>query len=56
MLAGLVLSPLFRLLSGMHWLTDIIGGCLYSIMFIMLYKTLLKEPKGASYGRWGCNS
>ena len=51
LLAGLVLSPLFRLLSGMHWLTDIIGGCLYSIMFIMLYKTLLKEPKGSAYGR-----
>ena len=51
LLAGTVLAPLFRLLSGMHWVTDIIGGCLYSVMFIALYRTFLKTPKTGGQSR-----
>ena len=31
-----------RLLSGVHWLTDIIGGALLSSGFVMLYHTISK--------------
>ena len=51
LLAGTILAPLFRLLSGMHWVTDIIGGCLYSVMFIALYRTFLKTPKTGGQSR-----
>ena len=40
-----------RLLSGVHWVTDIIGGCLYSVMFIALYRTFLKTPKTGGQSR-----
>jgi undecaprenyl-diphosphatase len=31
-----------RLLSGVHWLTDIIGGVLLSIGLVMLYDAIVK--------------
>jgi undecaprenyl-diphosphatase len=27
-----------RLLSGVHWITDIIGGALFSIGIVLMYK------------------
>ncbi len=34
-----------RTISGVHWLTDIIGGILLSISLVMLYRTLITEFK-----------
>lgn len=34
-----------RTISGVHWLTDIIGGILLSISLVMLYRTLIAEFK-----------
>ena len=36
-----ILAPVLRLLSGQHWLTDIIGGCLFAAAFIALYRALI---------------
>lgn len=36
---------LTRTLSGVHWLTDIIGGILISITLCFLFKTSLEAPK-----------
>ncbi|MBR2991298.1 MAG: phosphatase PAP2 family protein [Solobacterium sp.] len=41
MWTGTVLAPVLRLFSGQHWLTDIIGGCLFSLAFIALYRALI---------------
>ncbi|WP_281086172.1 phosphatase PAP2 family protein [Eubacterium ruminantium] len=38
----LVLSVAGRLLSGVHWLTDIIGGVLISFVLIFIYAGLVK--------------
>lgn len=42
-----VLAPVLRLLSGQHWLTDIIGGCLFSAAFIALYRALIGAGENA---------
>ena len=34
-----------RTISGVHWMTDIIGGILLSISLVMLYRTLITEFK-----------
>ena len=34
-----------RTISGVHWLTDIIGGILLCISLVMLYRTLITEFK-----------
>lgn len=34
-----------RTISGVHWLTDMIGGILLSISLVMLYRTLITEFK-----------
>lgn len=34
-----VLMPVLRLLAGVHWLTDIIGGIILSIALVMAYNT-----------------
>lgn len=36
-----------RLLSGMHWMTDIVAGVLYSVTLVSLYVNLCKLKKGA---------
>ncbi len=35
-----------RLLSGMHWATDIVAGVLYSVTLVSLYTNLCKLKKG----------
>ena len=40
-----VLMVAGRLLSGVHWLTDIIGGALLSAGLVMLYDSILKRRK-----------
>lgn len=37
----IIAMVLGRLLSGMHWLTDIIGGCLFSASLLSLFRLLL---------------
>lgn len=37
------LTVLFRLLAGVHWVTDILGGVLLSAALVQLYRTLLSE-------------
>ena len=36
-----------RLLSGVHWLTDIIGGTLLSAGLVMLYDAVTGRKKGS---------
>ena len=36
-----VLTVFFRLFSGVHWLTDIIGGLLFSAFLVSLYSRIL---------------
>ena len=38
--AFIVFMVVGRLLSGVHWLTDIIGGALFSIGLVMLYRCI----------------
>lgn len=38
-----VLIPLTRLLSGVHWLTDIIGGILFSLLLIEVFREHLSR-------------
>lgn len=40
------LTVFFRLFSGVHWLTDIIGGLLYSALLVSLYKPILYLVSG----------
>jgi undecaprenyl-diphosphatase len=40
-----------RLLSGVHWLTDIIGGALLSSGLVLLYASFSRLGKGNSYRR-----
>ena len=37
----IVLTAVGRLLSGMHWFTDILGSLLLSNALVMLYKTVV---------------
>lgn len=39
----LVLAPVGRLLSGVHWFTDIIGGCLLSAALVMMYVVIIRR-------------
>jgi len=36
---------LFRLISGVHWLTDIIGGALFSTGMVLLYHAVCSLEK-----------
>ena len=42
----MALTVVCRLLSGVHWFTDIAGGVLVSLFLISLYKTLRAVPDG----------
>jgi undecaprenyl-diphosphatase len=33
-----------RLLSGVHWITDIIGGALLSAALVLLYSAISEQP------------
>ena len=37
-----ILLPVGRLLAGVHWFTDIVGGAILSAAFLMLYYTMVK--------------
>lgn len=41
----IVLIPFGRLMSGVHWLTDIVGGILYSVAILSTYKVFLQYCK-----------
>ena len=41
----MVLLVIGRLLSGVHWLTDIIGGIIISIFLVTLYRYLIYKEK-----------
>ncbi len=50
LIAMAVLTVIFRLLSNVHWLTDIIGGVLLSVSLLSFYITfasLIKDKKSA---------
>ena len=38
-----VMTVVARLLSGVHWLTDIIGGVIISVFFLMLYNAACRK-------------
>ena len=42
-IAVMWLTIICRLLSGVHWFTDIIGGVLISLCLISLFKTLVRR-------------
>lgn len=39
----IVLAAVGRLLSGVHWFTDIIGGCLLSAALVMMYLSVIRR-------------
>ncbi len=47
-LAVIVITVISRMLSGVHWFTDIIGGIFISLALVSLYRTLVLHfrPKG----------
>ena len=44
-IALLIILVLGRLLSGVHWFSDIIGGIIISLFLVSIYKALIKEEK-----------
>lgn len=42
-----------RLYSGVHWLTDIVGGVLLSVTFLLLFAAAKGNGEGASYDAYG---
>ena len=40
-----VVTVIGRLLAGVHWLTDIIGGIILSVCLLSLFSALIKEEK-----------
>jgi len=42
-----------RLYSGVHWLTDIVGGVLLSVTFLLLFAAAKGNGDGASYDAYG---
>lgn len=45
MIAFIVFMVMGRLLSGVHWLTDIIGGALLSAGLVMMYRAVLSSAE-----------
>ncbi len=39
----MILTPITRLISGVHWTTDIIGGILFTVALLALFKTCLDK-------------
>ncbi len=39
----MILTPITRLISGVHWTTDIIGGVLFTVALLTLFKTCLDK-------------
>jgi undecaprenyl-diphosphatase len=46
--AVILVTVVGRLLSGVHWLTDIIGGVILSAALVMLYVSVLKYVESRS--------
>ncbi len=40
-----ILAPVSRLLSGMHWFTDVVGGIILSLALVMTYLTAINFAK-----------
>ena len=41
----MILLVVGRIISGVHWITDIIGGILISLFLVSLYNTFIYENK-----------
>lgn len=42
-LTACICMPVFRLLSGVHWLTDIIGAVILSLGLVLIYRSVVRR-------------
>jgi undecaprenyl-diphosphatase len=45
-----VFAVICRIMSGVHWISDIIGGALISLSLVLTYRALIKTPMKINTG------